>query len=90
MLCESDAAPKPNLYGLKPLRVLHREAVLQRLPGVAADDVRNAARRVAQQHRHQISKLANSSFGDSSGCVSDVPLSCLISISGSLRTRDAA
>ena len=32
-----------------------------------------------------ISKLANSSLGDSSGCVSEVPLSCLISISGSLR-----
>ena len=37
-----------------------------------------------------ISKLANSSLGESKGCVSDVPLSCLISISGSLRTRDAA
>ncbi len=37
-----------------------------------------------------ISKLANSSFGESSGCVSEVPFSCLISISGSLRTRDAA
>ena len=32
-----------------------------------------------------ISKLANSSLGESRGCVSDVPLSCLISISGSLR-----
>ena len=37
-----------------------------------------------------ISKLANSSLGESSGWVSEVPFSCLISISGSLRTRDAA
>src|SRR5438477_10883776 len=37
-----------------------------------------------------ISKFANSSFGDKNGCVSDVPFSCLISISGSLRVRDAA
>ena len=37
-----------------------------------------------------ISKLANSSFGESSGCVSEVPLICLISISRSLRSRDAA
>ena len=37
-----------------------------------------------------ISKLENSSFGESIGCVSDVPFSCLISIRGSLRVRDAA
>src|SRR5260221_1908193 len=37
-----------------------------------------------------ISKFANSSFGDRNGCVSDVPFNCLISISGSLRVRDAA
>ena len=37
-----------------------------------------------------ISKLANSSLGESIGCVSDVPFSCFISISGSLRSRDAA
>jgi len=37
-----------------------------------------------------ISKLANSSLGESKGCVSEVPLSCLISISRSLRMRDSA
>ena len=40
-----------ELVRVEALGVLHREAVLQRLAGVAADDVRNAARRVAQQHR---------------------------------------
>jgi hypothetical protein len=34
--------------------------------------------------------LANSSFGESSGCVSDWPLICLISVSRSLRSRDSA
>ena len=33
-----------ELVRIEALGVLHREAVLQRLPGVAADDVRNAAR----------------------------------------------
>jgi len=37
-----------------------------------------------------ISKPANSSFGDSSGCVSDVPLIWWISVSRSLRMRDSA
>src|SRR5262245_35320845 len=37
-----------------------------------------------------ISKLANSSFGERSGCVSDVPLTCLISVSGSLVLRSLA
>src|SRR5262245_24490600 len=37
-----------------------------------------------------ISKLENSSLGESIGCVSDVPFSCLISIRRSLRTREAA
>src|SRR6266496_3483069 len=37
-----------------------------------------------------ISKFANSSLGDRNGCVSDMPFNCLISISGSLRVRDAA
>ena len=37
-----------------------------------------------------ISKLAYSSLGERIGCVSDVPFNCLISISGSLRVREAA
>ena len=37
-----------------------------------------------------ISKLANSSLGESKGWVSEVPLSCLISISRSFRMRDSA
>ena len=38
----------------------------------------------------RISWPANSSLGDSAGCVSDAPLSCWISDSGSLFTRDCA
>src|SRR5450631_2093773 len=37
-----------------------------------------------------ISKLANSSLGERSGWVSDVPLTCLISVSGSLSSRSCA
>ena len=43
-----------ELVRIEALGVLQREAILQRLPGVAADDVRNAARRIAQQERHDL------------------------------------
>src|SRR5262245_14831469 len=42
---------KPELVRVVALRVLHRDSVLERLPRVAADDVRNAAIRVAEQER---------------------------------------
>src|SRR6266436_1342641 len=46
--------PEPELVRVETLAVLHGETVLQGLPGVAADDVRNAARRIAQQDRHDL------------------------------------
>src|SRR4029453_4996308 len=72
------ARAEAELVGIEPLGVLRGEAVLWGRP-------RGFPRRT-----DMISKLENSSLGDSRGCVSEVPFSCLISISGSLRSRDAA
>ncbi len=43
-----------ELVRVEALGALHREPVLERLPGVAADDVRDAPRRIAQEHRHDL------------------------------------
>ena len=45
---------KAELERIESLAVLQGEAILQSLSGVAANDVRNAAGRVAQQHGHEL------------------------------------
>ena len=46
--------PETELVRVEALAVLQGEAVLERLAGVAADDVRHAAGRVAEQNRHDL------------------------------------
>src|SRR5262249_28376284 len=43
-----------HLVWIEALRVLHRQAILQCLTRVAADDVGDATRRVAEQDRHDL------------------------------------
>ena len=89
MLCVVAGADEAELVRVVAARVLHRQAVLVRLADVAAVKPRAPDRR-RPADRSRISWPANSSLGDSAGCVSDAPLSCWISVSGSLFTRDCA
>src|SRR5438132_215879 len=46
--------PEAELVGIEALAILHREAVLERLPRIASHDVRDAPGRIAEQDRHDL------------------------------------